>query len=78
MAALASDYWEYPGAGEDNTFGFFNVGPSLGVPLSGVPEEYGSWEFAAGVQFFVFGDGLEAINGDDFRPVGVFGLSLGD
>jgi hypothetical protein len=71
----ASDYFEVNG--EDNKFGFFNVGLMASIPLSGVPAEYGSWEIAGGVQFLVFGDGLEALNGDDFRPLGIFGLSLG-
>ncbi len=47
------------------------------IPLSRVPAPYGSWELAGGIQFYVFGDGLEAINGDDYQPVGVLGLSLG-
>ena len=59
------DYWEYPGAGGDETFGFFNVGLSLGIPRSAVPEEDGSWEVAAGIQHVTRGDGLTAINGTD-------------
>ena len=75
----ASDPWEYPGASGDETFGVFNVGLSLSVPLAGVPADFGSWEFTAGIQFLMFGDGLIASNSsdDDFRPIGVFGLGLG-
>ena len=72
-----SDYYD-PG-GVNETFGFFNVGAMVGIPISGIPAEYGSWEFAAGVNLTFFGDALQAINGmdDGFTPIGVFGLSLG-
>ena len=66
-------------ATNDNTFGFFNVGAMVSIPLSGIPAEYGSWEVTGGVNFLVFGDGLKVINGsdDDAKVIGVFGLSLG-
>ncbi len=72
-----SDYYD-PG-GVNQAFGFFNVGAMLGVPITGIPEGYGSWEFAAGINLLFFGDGLKAINGstDGFEPIGVFGISLG-
>ncbi len=72
-----SDYYD-PG-GVNEAFGFFNVGAALGVPLSGIPEEWGSWEFTAGVQLLFFGDVLKTINGSDdgVEPIAIFGLSLG-
>lgn len=72
-----SDYYD-PG-GVNEAFGFFNVGAMLGVPLSGIPAEWGSWEFTAGVQLLFFGDVLKEINGSDdgVEPIGIFGLSLG-
>ena len=72
-----NDYYE--GAAGDQTFGFFNVGAIVSVPIGGIPAKYGSWEISGGVNFLVFGDALKAINGsaDDFEPVGVFGISLG-
>ena len=77
-----SDYYEYAmpsGMVEDGGFGFFNIGASLGIPISGIPEEWGSWEFAAGVQLLFFGDALKVINGSDdgVEPIAIFGLSLG-
>lgn len=57
-----SDYYE--ANGQDNSFGFFSVGLMARIPLSGVPAGYGSWELAGCIQFLVFGDGLEAINGN--------------
>ena len=72
-----SDYYDPDGVNE--TFGFFSVGAMLGVPLAGVPTEFGSWEFTAGVQLLFFGDVLKTINGSDdgVQPIAIFGLSLG-
>ena len=76
-----SDYYEAFSLADltfiNDTFGFFSVGASLGVPLSGIPSDYGSWELALGVQFLAFGDGLKAINGEDNKVIGTFGISLG-
>ncbi len=72
-----SDYYD-PG-GVNEAFGFFNVGAMLGVPITGIPGEYGSWEFTAGINLLFFGDGLKAINGSDdgFEPIAIFGISIG-
>ena len=72
-----SDYYDPDGVNE--AFGFFSVGAMLGVPISGIPAEFGSWEFTAGVQLLFFGDVLKTINGSDdgVEPIGIFGLSLG-
>jgi hypothetical protein len=72
-----SDYYE--GAAGDDTFGFFNVGAIVSIPLSGVPAQYGAWEISGGINLLVFGDALKSINGstDDVEPIGVFGISLG-
>ena len=72
-----SDYYD-PG-GVNGTFGFFSVGAMLGVPISGIPAEFGSWDFTAGVQLLFFGDVLKTINGSDdgVEPIAIFGLSLG-
>ena len=72
-----SDYYD-PG-GVNETFGFFSVGAMLGVPISGIPAEFGSWDFTAGVQLLFFGDVLKTINGSDdgVEPIAIFGFSLG-
>ena len=72
-----SDYSD-PGCVTE-AFGFFNVGAMVGVPITGIPASYGSWEFTAGINLLFFGDGLKAINGstDGFEPIGIFGISLG-
>ena len=74
---LGSGYYDPDGV--NGAFGFFNVGLSLGIPLSGVPAEYGSWELAGGVSALVFGDALKTINGttSSVEPIITFGLSIG-
>ena len=61
------------------TFGFFNVGAILSLPLTAIPARYGAWEASGGVNLLMFGDALKAINGsnDSFKPIGIFGISLG-
>jgi len=70
------DYYEF-GTGDDDTFGYLNVGALFGMPLAFIPSSLGSWEIHAGVQFFFLGDNLEAVNdGDAFKAVGLIGLSV--
>ena len=71
-----SDYYE--NATGSDTFGFFNVGAILSVPLSAIPAHYGSWEISGGVNLLVFGDALKEINGttDDVQPIGVVSVGL--
>ncbi len=76
-----SDYYEYesaPGIISDSGFGFFSVGASLGVPLA-VPEQFGAWELALGINALVLGEGAKAIDGGDSstKLIALFGLSLG-
>ncbi len=70
-----NDYYETVGASD--TFGFFQFGASVSVPLP-LPAEFGEWGLSGGINFIAFGDALQSINGsDEFEPVGVFGISLG-
>ena len=70
-----SDYYET--ASSSDTFGFFQFGAILSVPLP-LPAEFGEWAVSGGVNFLTFGDALQTINGSDqFEPIGVFGISLG-
>lgn len=73
------DYYEErrpDGTFSDETFGYFDGGIAVSIPLAFIPESFGSWEVSAAGHFLVFGDTLEAINDDDFEALGVFGLSL--
>ncbi len=70
------DYYEL-NTGNNNTFGYFDLGLVASVPLSFIPAAYGAWEIHAGVHFLFLGDNLEAVNrGDSFEAVGTFGLSM--
>ena len=71
-----SDYYE--GENGDESFGFFNAGVIVSMPLPAIPAEYGSWEIGGGVNFLFFGDALKSINGstDDVEPIGIFSISL--
>jgi hypothetical protein len=70
------DYYEF-NTGNDDTFGYFDLGLVVGIPLAFIPAAYGAWEIHAGVHFFFLGDNLEAVNGgDSFEAVGTFGISM--
>jgi hypothetical protein len=66
-------------SGVDNaTFGYFQTGMDLGVPLTFIPCEYGSWLLNAGWRFISMGRTLKEVNrnGDDYSFFGMFGLSM--
>ena len=66
------------GVPTNHAFGYFSAAAAVGIPLEGIPAEYGSWEIALSGGVLVFGDGLKALNreGDDAKFIGTFGLSL--
>jgi len=66
-------------SGVDNaTFGYFQTGLDLGVPLAFIPCEYGSWLLNLGGRFISMGRTLKEVNrnGDDYSFFGMFGLSM--
>ena len=64
--------------GDNDAFGYFDLGLIASVPLLGVSESYGSWEVSGGVHLLFLGDSLEALNaGDQFQAIGSFGVSIG-
>ncbi len=60
------------------TFGYFQTGLDLGVPLTFIPCEYGSWLLNMGGRFISMGRTLKEVNrnGDDYSFFGMFGLSM--
>ena len=78
IGASMSNYFEYenemPDVYADGAFGFFSVGAALGVPLP-IPEEYGSWELAIGVNALMFGEGLKMHSTARTRARGSSGCS---
>lgn len=76
------DYYE-DGAGNDDTFGFFDIGAVFSTPLDGlIPADYGSWTASVGVHAIFLGDSAENISaafgtGDDDTSVyATFGISM--
>jgi len=71
------DYFVEGDGSSNDTFGFFDAGLDLSMPLTFVDPEFGSWEVGAGVHFLFLGDNNETINnGDDFEAIGTLSLSM--
>ena len=71
-----SEYYEF-GTGDDDTFGFFQGGVGLGVPLAFIPASLGTWTLKAGVNVLYLGDNLRAINdGDRTEVIGTVGIAF--
>lgn len=71
-----SDYYETTST-NDQTFGFFQGGAVLSVPLAFIPSDYGSWSASAGASVYTFGSHLKAANkGDDPWVVGTWSLNF--
>ncbi len=70
------DYYEN-GAGEDETFGYLDLGvnATLGLP---VPANYGAWSLSAGVGGLWLGEHTQGYNSDndDFEVIAHLGLSI--
>jgi hypothetical protein len=74
------DYYEGPDG--DNTFGFFDVGGLITVPLKGVPSRFGAWNIHGGLNFLFLGDGAAQFNVNqdgeqkDNKVIGLFGIGV--
>ena len=63
--------------GYSDTFGFFDIGAAVSVPLK-MPAAYGSWEVTGALHLLSLGGYLEALNdGDQVQIIGSFGVSIG-
>jgi len=62
------DYYELQG--EDNKFGYIDLGVLFTVPFTGVPSRFGSWNLHGGVNFLGLGDTTKAFNVRDGDPEG--------
>ena len=70
-----SNYYEGPDG--DSTFGFFDIGAQLALPLKGIPSKFGSWNIHGGVDFLFLGDTTKLLNDDNTsKVVGLFGIGL--
>ncbi len=77
-----NDYYE-DGMGNDDTFGFFDIGAVFSTPLDNlIPADYGSWTASIGVHAIFLGDSAENISGafgtgnDSSSVYGTFGISM--
>lgn len=70
------DYFEEVGGGNDEFFGFFDVGAELSCPLQFLPARMGPWNAMAALHFLVLGDNAEERNqGDASELIFSFGVS---
>ena len=81
LGLSVSDYYEIvdeDGATiEDQTFGFFDFGVALSVPLSFIDSKYGSWAVTGAFHGISLSKTLaDANRGDGFFPWGVLGVSM--
>jgi hypothetical protein len=55
-------YYE-DGQGNDNTFGFLDIGVVASVPLTFIPTDFGAWTASAGLHWIYLGDSASNIAG---------------
>ena len=83
-----SNYYEAPtgdnfdGPSENSSFGFFDIGGLVTVPLKGVPSKFGAWNIHGGVDVLFLGHGTKYFNVDpagersDSKFIGLFGIGV--
>lgn len=72
------DYYQDLTTGEDNTFGYFDIGALFTVPFTTAPTRFGSWNIHGGVNFLVLGDGTKQFNNDadSKQVIGSIGIGM--
>jgi hypothetical protein len=83
-----SNYYEAPtgdnfdGPSENSSFGFFDIGGLVTVPLKGVPSKFGAWNIHGGVDVLFLGHGTKYFNVDPAgersgnKFIGLFGIGV--
>ncbi len=76
------DYYEN-GMGDDDTFGYLDIGAVFSTPLADlIPADYGNWTASAGVHVIFLGDTAQDISeafgtgSDDYSVYGTFGIKM--
>jgi hypothetical protein len=71
------DYYEF-GTGHDTTFGYFQGGVGLAMPLAFIPPSFGNWQIKTGVNVLYLNGNLRDINKDRDRTeiIGTVGLAF--
>jgi hypothetical protein len=76
LGLSVSEYYEF-GTGNNPTYGYFQGGLGLAVPLAFIPSSLGNWQFKAGVNFVNLGNTLKKVNDNDsFQTIGTFGIAF--
>lgn len=57
------DYYE-DADGDDETFGFLDIGAVVSTPLPFIPSDYGTWTASAGLHYIMLGDSTEDLGRD--------------
>ena len=74
---LSADDYYVDGSGDEDTFGYLDIGFETGDSLSDSSAS-GDWSWSVGVHFLKLGDGAElANNGDDSEVIVSLGLGVG-
>ncbi|MCI0548497.1 MAG: hypothetical protein L0027_14580 [Candidatus Rokubacteria bacterium] len=69
LGLALEDYYEEDHDSE-NTFGYANVGLLASLPITAIPESFGTWTVSAGGKIFFLSDTLQDVNrGDHVYPV---------
>jgi hypothetical protein len=69
------DYYELDGV--DHTFGYFDIGGQLTLPLTAIPARFGAWNVHGGVDVFALGKTPKYFNEDkSSKVVGLVGVGL--
>jgi hypothetical protein len=70
-----NDYYE--GIEGDETFGYFQVGGLVTIPVSAPTSKFGAWSVKGGVDVYALGDSTKLFNNDDRgKVVATFGVSV--
>lgn len=70
------EYYEF-GTGKDTTFGYFQGGVGLAMPLAFIPASLGSWQIKTGVNVLQLNGNLRDINRNDSTEIiGTVGLAF--
>lgn len=78
------DYYE-DANGDDEFFGYLDIGLVLSTPLSFIPADYGAWEASIGGHYLLLGDSTQSIaspegfnvtDGDENEFYATFGISM--
>ena len=70
------DYYEF-GTGHDSTFGYFQGGVGLSMPLKFIPASFGNWTVKTGVNMLHLGGNVRDVNKDRDRTEIIGSVGIG-